>query len=738
MARFALVSPRKIIAVAVLVMAAAAVFGLPAASSLAGGGLVDPKSESARGAVVLAQKFHRGDLQMLLLVSSDGGVTDGPARAVGTDITDKLARSPFVTGVSSPWDAPAPPPGTVSADGKSALIVASLTGDENTAPKHAQALAAELAHDRDGVSVRAGGPALLYAQLIQRTEKDLVRMESVAVPVSFAALIWVFGGLLAAAIPLAVGGFAIVGSLAALRGVALFTNVSIFALNVAAALGLALAVDYTLLIISRYRDELDAGRPRDEALVRTMATAGRTVLFSAMTVGLAMVPMAIFPVYFLRSFAYSGIVVVALAALAAVVIAPALIVLLGERIDSYDLRRLGRRLFRSPEPTPQPITRNFWYRTATAAMRRPLATGLAIIGLLLLLGAPFLHVRWGNPDDRVLRTTATSRQVGDVVRSQFNGAAQTAVTIVVPDIHEPVTQQLDAYAEQLSRVADVAGVSTPTATFVAGVRTGPPSAPAGVAQGSAFVTVSSTAPLYSTASDAQLDSLHRVATPGGQTVLMTGNAQTNRDGVTAIMSRLPLVLGFIAVVMLVLLFMLTGSVVLPIKAVVLNVLSLTAAFGALVWIFQEGHLRALGTTPSGTLVATIPAMMFCIAFGISMDYEVFLIARIREYWLDSARTRADNDESVALGIAHTGRVITAAALLMSVSFAAMTTADVSFMRMFGVGLTLAVLVDATLVRMLLVPAFMRVFGGANWWAPRGLRRLRQRVVRDDADRVAPA
>ncbi|MEI7714706.1 MAG: MMPL family transporter [Mycobacterium sp.] len=737
LARVALASPRKIIAVAVLVMAAAAVFGLPAASSLSSGGFVDPKSESARGAVVLAQKFHRGDMQMLLLVGSDRGVTDGPARAVGTDIARELARSPYVTQVSSPWDAPTPPPGTVSADGKSALIVAALSGDENTAPKHAQALAGQLARDSDGVTVRAGGPAMLYAQISQQTQKDLLLIQAIAAPVSFAALIWVFGGLLAAALPMAVAGFAIVGSLAALRGLALVTHVSIFALDLGAALGMALAVDYTLLIISRYRDELGAGRQRDEALIATMATAGRTVLFSAMTMALAMVPMVIFPVYFLRSFGYAGITVASLAAFAAVVIAPAVIVLLGERIDAFNVRRIGRRLFGRPEPTPKPIKGNFWYRTATAVMRRPVPIGLAIIGLLLLLGAPFLHVRWGNPDERVLPTTATSRQVGDVIRSQFDGASRAAVTIVVPEVPDPTNQDLDVYAAQLSRVADVAGVSSPNGTFVAGVRTGPPTAPAGAADGSAFLTVSSTAPLYSPTSDAQLDRLHRVATPGNRAVQMTGNAQTNRDALTAITSRLPLVLGFIAVVTLVLLFMLTGSVVLPVKAVVLNIMSMTATFGALVWFFQDGHLGALGTTPSGTLVATIPAMMFCIAFGISMDYEVFLISRIREYWLGSARTRADNDESVALGIAHTGRVITAAALLMAASFAAMMTADVSFMRMFGVGVTIAVTVDATLVRMLLVPAFMRVFGGVNWWAPGPLLRLRQRLIRADAGRGAP-
>ena len=723
------------LAVAVLVMAAAAVFGLPAASSLAGGGFVDPNSESARAAALMAQTFHRGDMQMLMLVSSDRGVSDGPARAVGTEIATELARSPYVTQVSSPWDAPTPPPGTVSADGKSALIVAALSGDETVAPKHALELAGQLAHNRDGVTVRAGGPSILYAQITERTESDLLRMECIAAPVSFAALVWVFGGLLAAAVPMAVAGFAIVGSLAVLRGMAMVTHVSIFALNIAAALGMALAIDYTLLIISRYRDELGAGRRRDDALVRTMMTAGRTVLFSAMTVALAMVPMVIFPVYFLRSFAYAGIAVVALSALAAVVIAPAVIALLGDRIDALNVRRLARRLLGRPEPEPKPITRNFWYRTATAAMRRPIVVGLAIIGLLLLLGAPFLHVRWGNPDDRVLPTSASSRVVGDAIRTQFSGDSATAVTVVVPAIQEPAMQELDAYAAQLSRVPDVTRVSSPTGTFVNGARTGPPTAPAGMAEGHAFLTVSSTAKLYSSASDAQLDRLHRVATPGGRPVQLAGNAQSNRDSVTAITSKLPVVLGFIAVVTLVLLFMLTGSVVLPLKAVVLNILSLTAAFGAQVWVFQQGHLGALGTTPSGTLVATIPAMMFCIAFGLSMDYEVFLIARIREYWLDSARTRADNDDSVALGIAHTGRVITAAALLMSVSFAAMTTADVSFMRMFGVGLTLAVTVDATLVRMLLVPAFMRVCGGANWWAPRPLIRLRERFIRDESDRV---
>jgi RND superfamily putative drug exporter len=248
-----------------------------------------------------------------------------------------------------------------------------------------------------------------------------------------------------------------------------------------------------------------------------------------------------------------------------------------------------------------------------------------------------------------------------------------------------------------------------------------------LSQGSAFLTIASTAALFTDASETQLDRLHAVAPPQGRDMELTGLAQINRDSADAITSRLPMVLSVIAAITFVLLFLLTGSVVLPLKALVLNVLSLTAAFGALVWIFQEGHLGALGTTPTGTLVATMPVLLFCIAFGLSMDYEVFLVSRIREFWLASDRSARANDESVALGLARTGRVVTAAALVMSISFAALIAAQVAFMRMFGVGLTLAIIADATLVRMLLVPAFMHVLGRWNWWAPGPLVRLHERI-----------
>ncbi|MCH9733100.1 MAG: MMPL family transporter, partial [Actinomycetia bacterium] len=276
-------------------------------------------------------------------------------------------------------------------------------------------------------------------------------------------------------------------------------------------------------------------------------------------------------------------------------------------------------------------------------------------------------------------------------------------------------------------------VSAPSGTYIDGKVVGPPTSATGVGSGSAFLTVNSKAALFSQASDGQLDALHAVNAPGARTVELSGLAQVNRDSVESILGKMPWVLGFIAVVTFVLLFLLTGSVVLPVKAIILNVLSLTAAFGALVWIFQDGHLGALGTTSTGTLVANIPVLLFCIAFGLSMDYEVFLISRIREYWLklgqgkSTMTPQAANDESVARGLAYTGRVITAAALIMAISFAALTTAEVSFMRMFGLGLAIAVLVDATLVRTVLVPAFMHLMGKWNWWAPAPLARLHQRI-----------
>ena len=336
-------------------MVAAGIFGIPVAKSLSAGGFQDPTSESARATQLLTDKFGQGDLQLLITVCAPDGFASGPARAAGTDIAAQLSRSSHVPSVASAWTVP-PEAATelVSRDGKCGLIVAGITGGKNNAQKYADTLSDEVAHDRDGVTVRSGGLAMVNRQITELSQRDLLLVEAIAVPLSFIVLIWVFSGLLAAALPIAVGGMAILGSMAVLHAIALGTDVSIFALNLSTAMGLALAIDYTLLIISRFRDELAGGASRDDALVHTMMTAGRTVLFSATTVALSMAAMILFPMYFLKSFAYAGIATVGFAALAAVVVTPAAIVLLGDRLDSLDVRRLARRLLRRPEPVSAP------------------------------------------------------------------------------------------------------------------------------------------------------------------------------------------------------------------------------------------------------------------------------------------------------------------------------------------------------------------------------------------------
>ncbi|BBZ80069.1 membrane protein [Mycolicibacterium anyangense] len=718
LARLSLRAPWRLVVAALLVMVGAAAFGIPVATRLSAGGLTDPGAQSSQASRMLAGTFGQGDMPLLITVAAPAGVNSPAAAAVGTSIVAALHNSPVVATVTSPWTAPrAAAAPLISTDGSIGVIVAGITGGENGAPKNADALINQVVHDRDGVSVRAGGESVLKLQITQQSQKDLTLMEGVALPLSFLILVWVFGGLVAAALPVAVGAVAIFGAMAVLRLISMATDVSIFSLNLAVAMGLALAIDYTLLLLSRYRDECAAGAGPAEALTRTMIAAGRTVLFSAMTVALSMAAMVLFPIYALKSFAYAGVAVVVFAALAAVVVTPAAIVVLGDRLNSLSLRR-------NPA-APRPVEQSRWYRVAMFAMRNAVPVGLAVVALLVALGAPFTGVKWGVPDDRVLPTSSSAHVVGDQLRTRFAADLATNLTVVMPGGAN--ADQIDRYAADLSTVPEVSAVSGPGGTFVAGRAAGPPSAPAAIANGSAFLTVSSRAPLYSQASDTQLDRLHAVPTPDGRAVLFGGTAQVNRDTAAAIAARLGWVLGIIAGITVVLLFLMTGSVVVPLKALLLNVLSLTAAFGALVWIFQDGNLAALGTTATGTLAISIPVLLFCIAFGLSMDYEVFLVSRIREYWLASGRDHADNDTSLALGLAGTARVITAAALIMAITFAALSGAQVSFLRMLGVGLTLAILADATLVRTLLVPAFMHLMGRLNWWAPTPLVRLHNRI-----------
>jgi RND superfamily putative drug exporter len=558
-----------------------------------------------------------------------------------------------------------------------------------------------------------------------QTKKDLAIAEAIAIPLTVIALIWVFGSFIAALLPLVVGLSSIIGTMAVLRGLASFTDVSIYALNMTTAMGLALAIDYSLFIVSRYREEIRNGAAPDDAVRRTMQTAGRTVLFSAMTVGLSLAALMVFPVFFLRSFAYAGIAVVALATVAALVLLPAMLTVLGKRVDAWDLRVLVRRALRRPPPQVKPVEASFWYRFATRVMRRAVPVGLLITGVLVALGLPFLHASFGYPDDRVLPHSASAHQVGDDLRSDFSANAASTIVLVAPDI-SAAPDSIAGYAQQLSSVSGVTSVSAATGTYVHGRSVAPGAASMGSGNAT-YLNVRTNTDPESDAAKTVLADVKTVSRPwpveiGGQTAV-------NHDSLAALGAAMPYALVLIVLATFIVLFLFTGSVVLPLKALILNTLSLSATFGAMVWIFQEGHLGSLfrDLTTTGYLVPTMPPLMFCLAFGLSMDYEVFLLSRIREEWLKSGRTAADNTHAVALGLGRTGRIVTAAALLMAIVFAAMAGSQVSFMMLFGTGLTLAVVMDATVVRGILVPAFMRLAGRWNWWAPRPLAALHKKI-----------
>ncbi|HEY2272776.1 MAG TPA: MMPL family transporter [Jatrophihabitantaceae bacterium] len=719
-------APRRVLGLAGLLLVLAAVYGISAAAHLSSGGFSDPSSPSSQASDLLSKTFRAGAPNLLLEVTSPHGATSSAARAEGGHLAAVLEKAPNTTQVSSFWTAPkAQAAALVSKDGTSALVVARVAGNDSVAPKRVGDIAGPLVGMHNGVTVTAGGQGIVFNQVDDQTKRDLATAEAISIPLTVIALIWVFGSFIAALLPVVVGISSIIGTMAILRGLASLTDVSIYALNMTTAMGLALAIDYSLFIVSRYREEIRNGMAPDDAVRRTMQTAGRTVLFSALTVGLSLAALMVFPLFFLRSFAYAGIAVVALATLAALILLPAMLTVLGSRVDSLDLRVFVRRLLRRPPPVVKPVEATFWYRTATRVMKRAVPVGLLVTAFLVSLGLPFLHASFGYPDDRVLPHSASSHQVGDDLRTRFGANAASTISVVARDISS-APNSIGSYADALSQVPGVTAVSSSAGTYVDGSATGP-GVPAMRAGAVTYLDVHSDADAQSPPAKQLLTGVEAVQSPWP--VQFTGPTAVNKDSLAALGNALPWALGLIALATFVVLFLFTGSIVLPLKALVLNTLSLSATFGAMVWVFQEGHFGSLfnDLTTTGYLVPTMPPLMFCLAFGLSMDYEVFLLSRIREQWLASGRTSADNTKAVAQGLGRTGRIVTAAALLMAIVFAAMAGSKVSFMMLFGTGLTLAVLMDATIVRGVLVPAFMRLAGRWNWWAPRPLARLHERI-----------
>ena len=721
----ALVRRRRIVIVAAVVLVAlAGAAGAGVADRLTGGGFEDPASESVRAAELVEQRFGSGEPNVVLLVEATGGTVDDPAVvAVGRAVTDELAATAGLEDVVSYWSLGAAPPLRAD-DGSSALVLGRMTGDEDARRELTEQVSATFTRDEGVATVAVGGVEETYRQVGETIEADLALAEAIALPITLLLLLVVFRSVVSALLPLMVGVIAIVGTFFVLDALAGWTTVSIFALNLTTALGLGLGIDYSLLVVSRFREERAAGHDPRSAVVRTVATAGRAVVFSGLTVAVSLGALLVFPLPFLRSFAYAGIPVVALAVVGSVVVLPAVLAALGDRVDALALP--GR--WGHPPAEGQGA---FWRRTARFVQRRPVPVAGAVLALLVLLGLPFLRIALTLPDDRVLPESASAREVGDHLRQHYGTNEAGALAVVAPAVSATGLGAVDAYAAALSAVDGVGRVDALTGVYVDGARAlpEPPLAErfaSGGAGGTWFSVVPEVEPL-SAEGEALVADVRGVPAPFA--VLVGGASAQLVDVTDGVLAGLPWALAIIAGATFVLLFLSFGSVVVPIKALVLNTLSLSATFGAMVWVFQDGNLAdPLGFTATGALSVTVPVLMFCIAFGLSMDYEVFLLSRIAE----ERRRTGDDDEAVVEGLARTGRIITAAALLIAVVFVAFATSGVSFIKLFGLGLALAVLMDATVVRAFLVPAFLTLAGGANWWAPAPLRRLYERVGLSEA------
>ena len=685
------------------------VWGTGVFGAMVSSGFEDPGSESAAALERVQDSVGRDEADVVVLYRDRNGATvERPA--FRADVESHLAGLPasLVTGVTTAWSAGPGGAALVSEDGRSTYAVVHVVGNDEDARMDAyEALEPSLRDAPDGLVVRLGGGEAIASDITTQVGEDIARAETISLPIVLVLLVIVFGGLTAASLPLAIGGLAILGSFTMLRLLSLATDVSIFAVNIVTMLGLGLAIDYALFVISRFREELHGGKTTEQALVRTMATAGRTVAFSGITVAISLASLLLFPQVFLRSMGFGGMAAVLVAMVGALTVLPALLAVLGHRVDSLrvpGLHRLGR-LRRSRRTGDESATahgaRGGWYRLAHSVMRRPVVYVAVIVPILLLAGTPFLRVEFGGVDHRALPAGTESRVVSETLLSEFPGGGTTTIDPVVTfadgNIDDADRSALTRFADEVRALPAVVSVDV-----------------AGEGDGSALLSVRHSEEGISVPARDLVAGIRDLPEPQGSEVLVGGRAAELRDLLANLGSTLPWMGLFVVGVTLVLLFLAFGSVILPLKAVAMNVLSLSASFGALVWIFQDGNLSSLlGFTSTGAIEATQPILMLAMAFGLSMDYEVFLLSRVREEW---DRT-GDNTVAVAIGLQRTGRIITSAALLLVVVIGAFSTSGIVLIKMIGIGMIIAILVDATIVRALLVPATMRLLGRWNWWAP---------------------
>jgi uncharacterized membrane protein YdfJ with MMPL/SSD domain len=684
LARFVGRNPRRVVTAAVALAVVAGAFGFGVASRLGPYGADDPATDSVKTSDVLERATG--------LTTSDSVVVlvKRPSSDRIASVTSTLRRDEGIGAVTPP---------TRSRDGGAAYVVARFKRDA-TQKDTVNRLERGLSRT-PGVTM--GGGAVANVAVNRIVQDDLARAEMLAFPILFLLSFWFFRSLVASLLPLLVGGLSIVFTFLGLRIASEGLSLSVFALNLVTGLGLGLAIDYSLFLVSRYREEIAAHGPGTTALVRTVTTAGRTVLFSSLTVAAALASLLIFPQKFLYSMGVGGVLVSLLAAAVALVVLPAVLALLGERVNALAPRRLRR----SAELDARREARGWWYRLSRFVMRRPARVAVLSATLLIALALPFLGVKFTSVDATVLPKSSPAHEVDTALRKEFRPGRTTPVVVAA---HASPGPQLERLAQRIGAIDGVAGLSPPR--------------PQG--GGLTRIDVFTRASDLSDKSQSVVREIRSLEVPFD--VGVAGRTASFVDQKHSLASHLPLALVWLAITTFVVLFLFTGSVILPLKALLMNALTISAAFGLLVLVFQDGRLEGLlGYVSQGALESSQPVVLFAVAFGLSTDYGVFLLSRIKEA-RDAGRP---NREAVAEGLERTGRIVTAAALLFCVAIGAFATSRIIFIKEVGVGTALAVVIDATVVRALLVPSLMELLGRWNWWAPRPLRRLHARFGLDE-------
>ncbi len=689
---------RLVLVLGALATISAAVFGTGVFGSLSQGGFDDPGSESARELAHEREVFGNRSVDVVAIYRS-------PTMKVGNpdfraEVEQTLSRIPAgtTTSVATFWDTE--DPSMVSTDEHATTVLISLAGEDQGETADLNDLVVP-ALEADTLETDIAGPWAVYKGVNETVSEDLARAELVSLPLVIVLSLLIFGSGVAALMPALLGAIAVLGALAVVRLITGVTEVSVFSINVITLLGTGLAIDYALFVISRFREELgrlpeDDPNASETAMRVTMATAGRTVLFSGLTVAAAMSSLLIFPQNFLRSLGYGGVAAVLVAVLAATTVLPALLLVLGRRIDA------GRLPWRRHRRVEVNSDHGAWARLAQAVMRRPVVVMVVVVGALLAVASPFLGVKWGSVDYRVLPPDDPAHVAAVKLNTGF-GEERSSANLLLESTERA---DVSAYTDRLGAIPGVVDARVVDQK-----------------DGVTLIRASWSGNSQTEASQDIVTQMREVPVPGGGAAQVGGLTADTVDLLTSLESHLPWMALIIAAVMLVLLFLAFGSVVLPLKAIAVNLLSISASFGVITWIFADGHLEdLLGFSSTGFLDATQPIFMLAILVGLSMDYEVFLLSRVREQW----DLTGDNTLAVATGVQRTGRIITSAALLLAVVVGAFSASGIVFMKMIGIGMLVALLVDATIVRTILVPATMKLLGRWNWWAPPAMTRWWER------------